>query len=240
VVLAQTAFIDACLVCYASVVNGRSTVTIAVDRLNPPYVTEEWGDLRGATIDLVRDAYQSQGVDVTFDPVDGVMAQEIHLTAGRADAAADFTITDRRLRWFTFSERYHVEELQLLTLKHGPIWPGWQHFNGTVGVKADSYAQEYLIRHHYQARLLPVDSTDRLFEVLAEGRAQAIVLSRITGAAILEAGTHPDVVISGAPFGPAPLALAALPEQRPVLDIFNAGLAVVGGEVERLSPFRPH
>jgi ABC-type amino acid transport substrate-binding protein len=220
-------------------VNDRSTVTIAVDRLNPPYVTEEWGELRGATIDLVRDAFQTQGVDVLFDPVDGVMAQEIQLSVGRAEAAADFTITERRMRWYMFSERYHVEELQLLTMKHGPIWPGWQHFNGTVGVKSDSYAQEYLIRHHHQVRLLPVDSTDRLFEVLTEGRVEAIVLSRLTGAAFLEAGTQPEVVISGAPFGPAPLALAALPEQQSVLEIFNAGLAVVGGEVERLSPFRP-
>jgi ABC-type amino acid transport substrate-binding protein len=221
-------------------VNDRTSVTITVDRNNPPYVTEEWGDLRGATIDLLRDAFRSQGVDVTFDPVDGVIAQEIHLTVGRADAAADFTITDRRLRWFKFSERYHIEELQLLTLKHGPIWPGWQHFHGTLGVKTDSYAHDYLIRHHHQTPLFPVDTTDRLFEVLAEGRVQAIVLSRITGAALLEDGSHPDVTASGAPFGPAPLALAALPEQESVLEIFNAGLAVVGGEVERLSPFRPH
>lgn len=168
------------------------------------------------------------------------MAQVIQLTVDRADAAADFTITDRRLRWFKFSERYHVEELQLLSLKHGPIWPGWQHFGGMIGVKADSYAQEYLIRRHHSVRLLPVDSTDRLFEVLAAGRVQAIVMSRLTGAMLLEAGGHPDVVVSGAPFGPAPLALAALPEQQPVLDVFNAGLAVVGDEAERLSPFRPH
>jgi ABC-type amino acid transport substrate-binding protein len=208
--------------------------------LNPPYVTEEWGELRGATIDLVRDAFRSQGVEVDFDPVDGVVAQEIHLTAGRADAAADFTITDRRLRWYRFSDRYHIEELQLLTMKHGPIWPGWQHFSGTLGVKADSYAHEYLIRHYDSVGLLPVDTTDRLFDVLEEGRVQAIALSRITGAALLEEGSRPDVVISGTPFGPAPLALAALPEQQSVLDIFNAGLAVVGGEVERLSPFRPH
>lgn len=216
------------------------SVTITVDRLNPPYVVEEWGELRGATVDLLRDAFRSQGVEVLFDPVDGVMAQEIHLTAGRADAAADFTITDRRMRWFKFSDRYHIEELQLFTLKHGPIWPGWQHFHGTLGVKTDSYAHEYLIRHHHQTPTFPVDTTDRLLDVLNEGRVQAIVLSRTTGAALLEGGDHRDLVASGAPFGPAPLALAAMPEQESVLEVFNAGLAVVGDEVERLSPFRPH
>jgi ABC-type amino acid transport substrate-binding protein len=221
-------------------VNSLETVTVTVDRLNPPYVEEEWGVLRGATIDLVLAAFGSQGVSVTFDPVDGVLAQAIHLSAGRADAAADFTITDRRLRWFRFSDHYHLEELQLYTRKHGPIWPGWAHFHGRVGVKADSYAHEFLIRHHHLVPLLPVDSTERLLESLREDRAQGIVLSRITGAALQEEGLLDEIVASGPPFGPAPLALAALPEREAVLEVFNAGLAVVGGEEERLSPFRPH
>jgi ABC-type amino acid transport substrate-binding protein len=197
------------------------------------------GELRGATVDLLRDAFATQGVDVTFDPVDGVIAQAIHLSAGRADAAADLTVTERRLRWFRFSHRYHVEDLQIFTRKHGPIWPGWAHFHGTLGVKADSYAQEWLIRHHRQVPLFPVDGTERLLEALAEGRVQGIVLSRITGRALLGDGAHDEVVASGAPFGPAPLALAALPERAAVLECFNAGLALVGTEAERLSPFRP-
>ena len=217
-----------------------TSVTVTVDRANPPYVLEEWGELRGATIDLVRDAFAARGVEVTFDPVDGVMAQAIHLSAGRADAAADLTITERRLRWFRFSDRYHIEDLQVFTLTHGPLWPGWHHFHGTLGVKTDSYAHEYLIRHFGQVPLFPVDGTERLLEVLREGRAQGIVMSRITGAALLEGGAHPDIHPSGAPFGPAPLALAALPGREDVLECFNAGLAMVGGEEERLSPFRPH
>lgn len=213
-------------------------MTITVDRLNPPYVTEVWGELRGATVDLVREAFASQGVAVVFDSVDGPVAQAIHLSVGRADAAADFTITERRLNWFRFSQRYHLEELQVFTLKHGPIWTGWREFHGALGVKADSYAHEYLIRHHHLVPLVPVDTTERLFDVLREGRARGVVMSRITGAALLADGNHPDVVSSGAPFGPAPLALAVLPGREDVLACFNAGLAVVGDEVERLSPFR--
>jgi ABC-type amino acid transport substrate-binding protein len=171
--------------------------------------------------------------------VDGVVAQAIHLSAGRADAAADFTITDRRLRWFRFSDHYHLEELQLYTLKHGPIWPGWGHFHGRLSVKADSYAHEYLVRHHHLVPVLPVDSTERLLEALHEGRVQGIVLSRTTGAALEDEERLDGIVASGPPFGPAPLALAALPERAEALEIFNAGLALVGGEEERLSPFRP-
>ena len=215
-------------------------MTIAVDRRNPPYVEEEWGEFRGATVDLLRRAFATQEIEVTFDPADGPLAQAIHLSAGRADAAADFTITERRLRWFRFSHHYHMEELQLYTLRHGPIWPGWAHFHGTLGVKADSYAHEFLIRHHHQVPLFPVDTTERLLETVREGRVQGIVMSRITGAALLVEDRNGDIGPSAAPFGPAPLALAALPERAEVLDWFNAGLAVVGGEQEQLSPFRPH
>jgi ABC-type amino acid transport substrate-binding protein len=214
-------------------------VVIAVDRRNPPYVVDEWGELSGATVDLLRGAFEPQGIEVVFDPVDGPMAQAMHVGAGRADAAADFTITERRLRWFRFSHHYQVEELQLYTLHHGPLWPGWTHFHGTLGVKTDSYAYDYLVRHHHTVPLFPVDATERLLETLREGRVQGIVMSRVTGNALLVGGDAPDLVASGAPFGPAPLALAALPDHEDVLDAFNAGLTRTGGEAELLSPFRP-
>jgi ABC-type amino acid transport substrate-binding protein len=214
-------------------------VVITVDRRNPPYVSEQWGELHGATIDLLRRAFGARGIEVDFDPVDGPMAQAIHLSAGRADAAADFTITERRTRWFSFSHHYHVEDLQVYSLRGGRIWPGWRHFHGTLGVKTDSYAQEFLIRHHHDIPAFPVDATERLIEALREGRVQGIVMSRITGAALLESGEAADLVASGAPFGPAPLALAALPGHEDALDAFNTGLSLVGGEQELLSPFRP-
>lgn len=215
-------------------------VIVTVDRLNPPYVEEVGGELRGVTVDLVVRAFATQGVEVGFDPVDGPMAQAIHLSAGRADLAADLTVTERRLRWFRFSHHYNVEELQVYTLRRGPIWPGWAHFHGILGVKADSYAQEYVIRHHHQVPLFPVDTTERLIEILREGRVQGIVMSRVTGAALLAEGSYADIGASGAPFGPAPLALAALPDRADLLEPFNAGLALVGGEHEQLSPFRRH
>jgi len=217
-----------------------AAVRITVDRQNPPYVEEVWGELRGATVDLIRAAFASQGGEVAFDAVDGPFAQAMHLGAGRADAAADFTITERRLNWFRFSRHYHFEELQLYTLRHGALWPGWHHFHGTVGVKTDSYAHEYLIRHHYSVPNVPVDTTARLMETLRAGRVAGVVISRVTGMALLAQSENGDLVASGPPFGPAPLALAALPEHEDVLATFNAGLSRVGGETELLSPFRPH
>jgi ABC-type amino acid transport substrate-binding protein len=214
-------------------------VVVTVDRLNPPYVRETWGELSGVTVELLRAAFASQGTDVDFDPVDGPMAQALHLSAGRADVAADFTITERRSRWFRFSHRYFLEELQVFTLRSGPLWPGWGHFHGLLGVKTDSYAHEYLIRHFNTVRLFPVDTTERLLAVLREDRVQGVVMSRITGQALLDEDGAGDIVASGAPFGPAPLALAALPEREDVLERFNAGLARVGDEAERLSPFHP-
>lgn len=214
-------------------------VTVTVDRENPPYAWDERGVLRGATVDLLQRAFATQGVEVQFDPVDGPMVQAIHVSAGRADAAADFTITARRQRWFAFSAPYNIEELQLYALRHGPIWPGWRHFHGTLGVKTESYAHEFLIRHHHTVRLALVDSTERLLESLREGRVQGVVMSRTTGEALLADQSVAEIGPSGVPFGPAPLALAVLPDREEVLERFNAGLREVGGEQEQLSPFRP-
>ena len=215
-------------------------VIITVDRLNPPDVRQTGGELTGVTTDLLREAFAASGVTVAFDPVDGPLAQSLHVSAGRADAAGDFTITERRSRWFRFSHRYHLEELQVFTLRHGPIWPGWGHFHGLLAVKTDSYAHEYLIRHHRHIRLFPVDTTERLLTMLREGRVAGAVMSRVTGLALLDDDSARDIGPSGAPFGPAPLALAALPDRVAVLEQFNAGLALVGADTARFSLFRRH
>jgi ABC-type amino acid transport substrate-binding protein len=204
-------------------------VVVCVDRLNPPYVSEELGELRGVTIDLVRRVFDTQQIEVDFYPVDGPMAQAVYLAAGRADAAADMTVTERRLSWFRFSRPYVVEELQVFMLRHGPLWAGLSRTTGPLGVKADSYAQEYLLRHYHDVRSIPMDSTERMLQALREERVLGLVMSRLTGAALLASGDCPDVEARGAPFGPAPLALATLPENEEILERFNAGLEAVGG-----------
>jgi len=209
-------------------------ITVCVDRSNPPYVEELNGELHGLSCELVRRAFSHEGVEVQLLAANGPLEQAIFLATGRAEVAADLTITERRLRWFRFSHPYLVEELQVLMRRHGRLWSGLERFEGIVGVKADSYAQEYLIRHHPRLRLLPLDTTERLLEAVLDDRAQAAVLSRVTDLALTAHGRHPGLELRGAPFAPAPLALAALPEQAVVLEVFNRGLAAVGGGWEYL------
>ncbi len=71
-------------------------MTITVDRENPPYVVEEWGELRGATVDLLRDAFGSQGIGVIFDPVDGVIARSVK--KGEAVSITGFGTFEQRQR----------------------------------------------------------------------------------------------------------------------------------------------
>ena len=203
-------------------------VSIAVDRNNPPYALCDEGGLRGASIAVIARAFALRRIDVEFVPVDGLVAQTMRLAAGRVDAAADMTVTARRNAFYRFSDRYLIEELQLFGLKHGPPWPGWRAFRGVLGVKADSYAHEFLVSQHPRVPSLPVDSSEHLLDLLCRGAAQAIVLSRAAGAALL-AASPVELTAHGAPFGAAPLALAALPDHADLLDAFNAGLAEAGG-----------
>jgi len=205
-------------------------ITIAVDRENPPYAYVADGDeLRGASVELVRRAFASQRIEVVFVPVAGLVQQTLQLVAGSVDAAADLTITERRSALFRFSDRYLLEELQIFGLKHGPPWPGWRTFHGTLGVKVDSYAHEYLVRAHPGVPLAPVGTTEQLLDLLERGEVQAIVLSRATGVYLARARDVADLVPHGEPFALAPLALATLPESDALIEAFNRGLAAVGG-----------
>ena len=208
-----------------------STVRIAVDRSNAPYVFEDGIAVAGASVAVIAAALAQRGVEAEFVPVDGLAAQMIALAAGRVDAAADITITERRRGFFSFSNRYLIEELQLFGLKHGPAWTGWRGFAGTIGVKADSYAHEYLIRQQPSVRALPVGGTERLIELLRDGAVELALLSRASGAALIANKDRAELAAHGAPFGAAPLALAALPERAEVLELFNAGLAASGSGI---------
>jgi putative amino-acid transport system substrate-binding protein len=219
-------------------VTATDRLLIAVDHLNPPFsVADEWGDVRGFSIDLIRAAFAHGGYAVEFLPLDGPMAQIMWLAAGRVDAAADVTVTDRRRAWFAFSAYYHVEELMIFGRRDGPIWPGFRHFTGKLAVKVNSYVQEYLVRHHPHIPLLAVESTEAELEALRAGRVQGFAATRETGLALIAAGNAQDLIAEGAPFGPAPLALATLPHQAErVLPPFNAGLEALqrSGELARL------
>jgi ABC-type amino acid transport substrate-binding protein len=204
-------------------------VTIAIDHLNPPFsLLDEWGDPRGFSVDVVRAAFASVRVEVEFRPVDGPMAQVMWVAAGRVDAAADITVTERRKAWFAFSNHYHVEELMIFGRRDGPIWPGFRHFHGRLAVKVNSYVQEFLIRHHPNIPMIAVESTEEQLEELRAGRVDGIAATRETGLALIASGRADDLIAEGTPFGPAPLALAGMPERSDeLLSRFNTGLEAV-------------
>lgn len=213
------------------------SLRLAFDRFNPPFATVHDGEAEGFSVAVIRAAYAYSGIEVEVLGLDGPMAQIMWLAAGRADAAADITVTERRRAWFAFSAYYYVEELMVFGRKHGPIWPGFRHFRGVVAVKTNSYVQEYLIRHHPELRRLEVDSTEAQLTAVLEGRAQVFAATRETGLALIRAGEAQELLAEGVPFGPAPLAVAALPDDaQRVITPFNVGLDALQqcGELDRL------
>ncbi|MBI2760614.1 MAG: transporter substrate-binding domain-containing protein [Chloroflexi bacterium] len=213
-------------------------VTVALDHRHPPFSQLDIaGDLRGFSVDVIRAAFTEVGIKVDVRPVDGPMAQVMWLAAGRVDAAADITVTERRRAWFAFSAHYHVEELMVFGLRGGPIWPGFRHFAGKLAVKVNSYVQEFLVRHHPRIPLVAVDTTEALLDALQSGRAQAFAATRETGLALITEGDTPGLIAEGAPFGPAPIALATLPADADrIIAPFNAGLDAIShsGQLDHL------
>jgi putative S-methylcysteine transport system substrate-binding protein len=183
---------------------------IAFDKLNPPFSTVNDEHADGFSVSLVRAALAHAGIEVDVLGMDGPMAQIMWLAAGRVDAAADITVTERRRAWFAFSSFYHVEELMVFGRKGGALWPGFRHFQGLVAVKSNSYVQEYLIRHFPTVRLREVHSTEGELTALLDGHADVFAATRETGLALIDAGEAPELLAEGTPFGPAPIALASL------------------------------
>jgi putative amino-acid transport system substrate-binding protein len=210
---------------------------IAFDRRNPPFSTTEAWETTGFSVALVRAAFAHAGIEIEVIAVDGPMAQTMWLAAGRVDAAADITVTERRRAWFAFSSYYHVEELMVFGREGGALWPGFRHFHGSIAVKSGSYVQEYLIRHFPTLRLIEVDSTDAELAAVLDGRADVLAATRETGMALIGTGEAPGLLAEGTPFGPAPLALATLrDEEQRVIEPFNTGLEALrqDGELDRL------
>jgi putative amino-acid transport system substrate-binding protein len=215
----------------------EKVLRIAFDRLNPPFSTVRDWEAEGFSVSLVREALAYAGIELEVQGLDGPMAQTMWLAAGRVDAAADITVTERRRAWFAFSSYYYVEELMVFGRKGGVLWPGFRHFHGTIAVKSGSYVQEYLIRHFPTLRLLEVDSTEDELAAVLDGRAAVFAATRETGMALIQGGAAPDVLAEGTPFGPAPLALAALHgDEERVIAPFNAGLEALreSGGLDRL------
>jgi ABC-type amino acid transport substrate-binding protein len=222
----------------------NQSVTVALDHRNPPFSQLDLtGDPTGFSVDVIRAAFAEVGIEVDFRPVDGPMSQVMWLAAGRVDAAADITVTERRRAWFAFSAHYHIEELMIFGLRDGPIWPGFRHFTGKLAVKVNSYVQEFLVRHHPRIPLVAVDTTEALLEALRANGAQAFAATRETGLALITEGATPGLIAEGAPFGPAPIALATLPDAADrIIAPFNTGLDTIShsGRLEQLRRTRLH
>jgi ABC-type amino acid transport substrate-binding protein len=201
---------------------------IAIDRENPPFTTlnELTGEPEGFSVALCRACLADAGEDSDFVAADGPMTQSIWLAAGRVDAVLDMTASQRRAQWFDFSSAYYVDELAAFALLDGPLWPGLERVTTPLAVKSNSYAEEWLRRHHPRSRLLPVDDAEQLLAVVEAGRATAFISSTATGRDLIARHGADRFRATGPSFAPAGLTLAVPHgEQVALLRHFNRGLA---------------
>jgi len=205
-----------------------SSVRLAIDRDNPPFTLQDdlTGEATGFSVELCRLCLEEAGTEAEFVAADGPFTQSIWLTSGRVDAVVDLTASERRQQWFDCSSGYYVDELAVFSHREGPLWAGLERVPGALAVKSNSYAEEWLRRHHPRLALRPVNEAAQLVATVAARRAAAFVVSRANGAALSAA--HPEAGLrqAGPPFAPAALCLAVMHDRGDgLLRDFNRGLA---------------
>jgi ABC-type amino acid transport substrate-binding protein len=206
----------------------RETTRIAVDGENPPFtLRDELGEQRGFSIELCCLCLDQEG-DLRFEVADGPMTQSIWLTTGRVDAILDMTASFRRERWYDFSQGYFVDELAVFERRDGPLWAGLDRVRGSLAVKSNSYAEEWLRRRHSGLQLRPVNEAVQLGDAVESGRAVGFVTSAATGQALNRDLFGDRFRQAGPSFAPAALTLAvAHAESSSLLRHFNRGLAEI-------------
>lgn len=207
-------------------------LTIAIDSENPPFTwLDEYGESRGFSIELCRLCLDASPDELSFLAADGPMTQSIWLTTGRVAAILDVTASFRRQRWYDFSSPYFVDELAVFELRGGPLWAGFARLQGRLAIKANSYAEEWLRRHHPSATLLPVNQADQLGEAAFSDRAVGFVTSLSTGHLLNRERFDDRFRQAGAAFGPAALTVAvAAGESAALVRRFDRGLAELRGD----------
>lgn len=212
-------------------------VSLAVDSDNPPFAFEVDGELDGFSVELCRLICERAGIEVRYHRVNGPAAPPVLLAAGVARAALDIAMSERRRRWFSFSQGYLLDRLAVFLPRSGPLWAGLDQVHGALAVRANSFEEEFLRAHHRTLRLAPVDSGGALLAAVRGRRAGGFVISEAAGLALIARDGGEDFREAGHSFGLCRLALASLAgQEQPFLDAFDAGLAalIASGEHEAL------
>ncbi len=201
--------------------SGMPSVIYGADRNFPPWewVSED-GVLQGFNIELVREIAWSAGFNVRFVHSNWSDIRQRQWN-GEIDLTAMFISRERKaslnfsapiaLGYDTIWIRDGDPEINLLSDLSGK----------TVVVQQNGFAAEFFTQTDPTVKLIPVETEPDALKVLSEGRGDCAILSEQTALASIDSLGLDNIVETGNPVLPRPLAFAATPDKASLLDQIN-------------------
>ncbi len=207
------------------------TVSVLCPLVGPPYAEIKDDEPRGFTIDLLRAVLPQAEVEYVPDVITGLL----YLMAGRGLLLADCPGTQRNGQYAALSHGYTIETLDAFLPHSGGLWPGIDRFLRPLAVVANSYAEEYMRRHHPRHPLVVVHDLVGAFQAVRDRRARAVVALRLLGLALIRREAH-DFRAAADQFGAVPHAFAATADNRELIGQVDRRLQALerDGTLQRL------
>lgn len=157
--------------------------------------------------------------------------------AGEFPVAQVYAYSPGRQGRTRFSAPYLTLKGALFVRRSGPPIESVADLSGrSVIVGRGSAGEEFLKRTGLALTLVPVDSADASLELLAQGRYDAALTSRLTGMAIVARSGYRDLVPTGPPIDDLTVSLCFASHDDDRLVQINEGLAILyrTGDYERI------
>ncbi|SEJ01248.1 amino acid ABC transporter substrate-binding protein, PAAT family (TC 3.A.1.3.-) [Bhargavaea ginsengi] len=204
------------------------TYTVGIDTTYPPFEFEDSnGDYKGIDVDLITAIADSQGFEITLEPMDfgGIIPA---LQAGQLDVAiAGMSITDERKEVVDFSDPYFEAGLTLVAQQENNDIEALEDLDGkTVVVKSGTtgakFAQDNQDEYGFEVTVL--EDSPSMFQEVSNGNADVLIEDYpVIAYAIAESNLDLKIVgdrLNGDNYGIAVLK----GENADLLEKINAGL----------------
>lgn len=186
-----------------------NTLTIGLDDTFAPMgFRDSQGEIVGFDVDLAEEAGERMGKEVEFQAIDWAM-KETELNSGNIDMIWNgYTITDERAEKVAFSEPYMENNQIIVVLEDSDIQTKEDLAGKTVAAQQSSSAvdaimadESNIVERFNDGQVVQYPSNNDVFNDLASGRSDAIVVDETMGRYYMKQNPNVDYRVLEDTFG---------------------------------------
>jgi PAS domain S-box-containing protein len=203
--------------------NSKDALLFLGNENLPPMVYMDKGKAKGIVVDIVDALEKKIGQPIEIKLMNWSEAQKI-VEAGGADALIQINENEERKAIFDFSETLIDSKFSIFTLRGGRKISGTEDLEGMcVGVEGKGFPR-FILENYPSVQLSYIPSVFEGFQMLREGKLDAVVVDEWVGTYILANNKIDNIYIVGEPIAQLQSAIAVKKGNTELLDLINKSL----------------